>query len=64
MYVKYRAANGKSFDARVIGAGSVSGLKLLLVPNDIVKDNVAPATGLKQTNVYFSYMPAAGSGAS
>lgn len=56
MRVSYRDARGTTMDALVLGAGSVSGVKIKIMngnPSRII-DNVAAATGLKQTNVYFS----------
>lgn len=56
MRVSYRDAKGNTMDALVLGAGSVSGVKIKIMsgsPSRII-DNVAAATGLKQTNVYFS----------
>lgn len=51
--VVYRDTKGRSFDAVVVGAGSSSGLKIKLTSdNGRIIDNVAKATGLKQTNVY------------
>jgi len=56
MRVSYRDAKGGSFDAVVLGQGSSSGLKLKILglnPSRTI-DNVAAATTMKQTNVYFS----------
>lgn len=59
MTVSYRDVSGKSKNALVLGPGGVSGLKLRIGSrmgdgqSEIV-DNVAAATALKQTNVYFS----------
>lgn len=52
MTVSYRDVKGRSRDAVVRDAGSSSGLKLQLVDTGQIIDNVALATGLKQTNVY------------
>lgn len=54
--VQYRDVDGNTHNAVVVDAGSSSGLKLDLPdyqPTRVV-DNVAAATTLKQTNVYFS----------
>jgi hypothetical protein len=54
--VGYRNVDGTTSNARVIAQGTGSGLKLSLPSfGGAVKiiDNVAKATGLKQTNVYF-----------
>lgn len=56
LVVRYRDVGGYTCNGKVLGAGSVSGLQLLLhsgAGRQIV-DNVPLATGLKQTNVYFN----------
>jgi len=56
-HVEYRDAKGKTLAATVIGPGTSSGLKLNIDTagnNTRIIDNVAAATSLKQTNVYFS----------
>jgi len=53
--VIYRDAKGLTKDAVVLGAGSVSGLKLRINSNQgAVIDNVALATSRTQTGVYFA----------
>lgn len=53
--VSYRNVDGGTIDATVISQGTGSGLKLALGSlSGAVVDNVAKATTLKQTNVYFS----------
>jgi hypothetical protein len=54
--VRYRDIKGISHNARVLGGGSSSGLKLLVNsgPSRRIIDNVAAGTGMKQTNRYFS----------
>jgi hypothetical protein len=65
MYVAYRNASGDYLDAKVIGAGSTSGLKLRIVMSGgVVIDNVQPQTTRTQTGVYRTTLNAAGSGAS
>lgn len=54
MNVRYRAANGHSFDATVVSAGSSSGLKLRLGSNSRILDNIAAATSMHDVNVYFT----------
>ena len=57
--VVYRATSGKTFEAKVIGPGSSSGLKLELVSLFTrsraarTVDNVPKATTMKSTNAYF-----------
>lgn len=57
--VVYRATSGKTFEGKVLGAGSVSGLKLELVSMygksraSRIVDNVPKATTMKSTNAYF-----------
>jgi hypothetical protein len=47
--------DGTTMDALVLSQGSSSGLKLQLGHSTLsIVDNVAKATGLKQTGVYFS----------
>jgi hypothetical protein len=55
-HVEYRDGKGTTLAATVLGPGTVSGLKLNIDTsggNTRIIDNVAAATGLKQTNVYF-----------
>jgi len=58
--VIYRDAKGRTSAATVLAAGSSSGLKLLVTSKRSMGvsgstiDNVALATGEKQTNVYFN----------
>lgn len=54
MNVRYRAANGHSYDATVIAAGSSSGLKIRLGSNSRILDNIAAATTMHDTNVYYT----------
>jgi hypothetical protein len=53
--VAYRNAAGETEEALVVGPGSVSGLELCLVNRRprVYLDNVALATTVKGTNVYF-----------
>jgi len=61
--VIYRATTGKTFEAIVIGPGSVSGVRLMIPAlrmkgtSVYLKDNVAPATTIKQTNCYVDRWP-------
>jgi hypothetical protein len=54
--VRYRDAKGTYRNARVLGQGGSSGLKLLIDagPGRRIVDNVALGTADTQTNVYFS----------
>lgn len=60
--VAYRAANGRLYDARVIGAGTGVTLNLRLTSRMVpgltgaarTVTNVPKATSMKQTNVYFN----------
>jgi hypothetical protein len=54
--VQYRSTNGRTYSAMVLAAGTASGLKLSVGSGSgkRIIDNVAKATGLKQTNVYWS----------
>ena len=54
--VTYRNVAGKTRSARVVSAGSTSGLKLLVGsgPSRLIVDNVPLATGERQTNVYLN----------
>jgi hypothetical protein len=56
--VVYRDTNGKTWEGKVIGPGSVSGLMLELVSlrtdrASRIRDDVPPATTMKSTNAYF-----------
>lgn len=55
-HVEYRDVDGSTLAATVLGPGTSSGLKLNIDShvNTRIIDNVAAATGLKQTGVYFS----------
>lgn len=50
--VNYRDAKGMRRDAIVIAKGSVSGLRLWVVNQDRIVDNVPAMTAVKNTNVY------------
>jgi hypothetical protein len=50
--VLYKATLGQSRTAKVLGAGSTSGLKLRVYGQTI--DNVQPATTEKSTNAYYT----------
>jgi len=62
--VVYRNLSGRTFEAIVIGPGSSSGLRLMIPalrmkgPGVYIKDNVAAATTMKQTDRYFDRWPA------
>ena len=51
--VQYRDVKGRLFNARVLGQGSTSGLKLSVGTQRRIVDNVPLATTRNGTNVYF-----------
>ena len=55
--VVYRDAAGRYWDAKVISAGSVSGLLLEVVGIATRFDNVAAATAMKQNSRYYTRLP-------
>jgi hypothetical protein len=52
--VSYRDIKGTRHDARVLGQGSASGLKLQVTAGRRIVDNVPLGTADNQTNVYFT----------
>jgi hypothetical protein len=53
--VGYRDTNGRTRNAKVLGPGGTSGVKLQVIVTGEIIDNVAAATAKNQTGVYFSY---------
>jgi len=58
--VVYRDSRGHTWDAKVLGPGTVSGLKLELVSlrtarTSRIVDDVGPATTIKATGKHFSF---------